>query len=174
LIRHWRSPSPRKRMNDSNRPRKNSSARENIGLRHQSQHSVSSLSLEDRTTITNPAHLFQRSHSNASISTERSNEYNGNLIEKKIVFQTAHRRSSVSGLDESTVPRLVYNTSYGGKMQFYINKEENSIGRREQNDIVLNDFKVSKKHAVILKTSTGYFSCAKSDMLLKMLAPPMA
>lgn len=43
-------------------------------------------------------------------------------------------------------------------MLFYINKDENSIGRRDQNDIVLNDFKVSKKHAVIIKTSTGYLT----------------
>ncbi|KAJ3304525.1 hypothetical protein HDV03_002734 [Kappamyces sp. JEL0829] len=41
-------------------------------------------------------------------------------------------------------------------MQFYINKDENTIGRREANDIVLNDFKVSKNHAIIVKTPTGY------------------
>lgn len=136
--------------------------RDNVGLR---QHSVSSslnslaLDQQERATITNPSSLFHsRTPSNASIATDRSLEARyEEQPDKKLIFATNHRRSSVpGGLDSSSSPYLVYNTSYGGKMTFYVNKNETTVGRRDQNDICLNDFKVSKSHAVIKKTEKGY------------------
>lgn len=135
-------------------PRNSRSLRENIGLRrYNSHHSISSL--EDRTTLTTPLALFQRS--NSTTSTDRSFDQSrpDQAAGQKIIFQTAPRRSSLSGLDINSSPRLVFDTSYGGKMEFLINKDENSIGRRDDNDIVLHDVKVSKRHAIIVKTTKG-------------------
>lgn len=154
-----------KRMSEgynSRRQRSNtagSGGRDSVGLRQHNLASMNSLSLDqERATITNPSSLFHsRTPSNASIATERSDYRFEEETDKKLIFATNHRRSSVpGGMDEqSSSPSLVYNTSYGGKMTFYINKNETTIGRRDQSDIVLNDFKVSKKHAVIEKTEKG-------------------
>ena len=62
----------------------------------------------------------------------------------KIFLQTGPRNSNV---EANSV--LVYNTTYGGKMEFPLNKEELTIGRKGTNDIVLSDGKISKLHATI-------------------------
>lgn len=140
----------------SYRPRTSSSTRDlNVGLRN---HSVASG--EERSTLTNPSNLFQRSNSAASIETQYSRFYgfeeqNEQPTTHKIFIPTAPRRSSNAEFEQHATPRLVYNTSYGGKMEFAINKDENTIGRREGNDIVLGDERVSKDHAIIVKTAKG-------------------
>ncbi|KAJ2994947.1 hypothetical protein HDV02_001176 [Globomyces sp. JEL0801] len=138
------------------RPR-TSSHRESVGLR---QHNSSS-SIEERVTLTNPASLFPgRSNSTASIATDTdtvTRTGNDDLVDsnQKIIFQTTPRRSSISNisLDDINDAKLIYNTSYGGKMEFSLSKDEISLGRREDNDIVLSDVKISKRHALIVKNN---------------------
>jgi hypothetical protein len=72
----------------------------------------------------------------------------------KIILQTQPRRGSVTHDSDSAV--LVYNTSYGGKMKFTLNKPETSIGRKEDNDISLSCAKISKRHASILRKEDRY------------------
>jgi hypothetical protein len=142
------------------RPRTNST-RENVGLRQHSQNlsqSLSQISLEERSTLTTPSALFQRSNSTASINTENSRsdtphfqEENGN---QKIIFQTGARRSSVSKFEEACDAKLIYQTSYGGNVQ--LKKDETTLGRKDDNDIVLSDVKISKRHAVILRNGSRY------------------
>ncbi|KAI8904359.1 hypothetical protein EDD86DRAFT_77856 [Gorgonomyces haynaldii] len=115
---------------------------------------------EERSTVQNPIHLFARSNSSASIQTELMHhiapEKKDEEFNQKIILQTAPRRSSVVG-DEKMVAQLVYNTSYGGKMEFDLTREETTLGRREDNNIVLTDGKISKYHAVVVKNEEGYY-----------------
>lgn len=70
---------------------------------------------------------------------------------------------------------LVYNTTFGGKMIFPLIKSETTIGRKDDNDIVLSDGKISKHHAVIINTNDRYFfRYLILDFILKIITPPMA
>lgn len=142
-------------MSEREYMRRSNSNRENVGIQRYSSHQLQAL--EERSTLTNPAMLFQRSSSTSSIATQRSSEYKSQDHKEpsKIIIPTTSRRSSSNGFEQHQTPTLVYNTSYGGKMQFAINKDENSIGRKEDNDIVLGDERVSKYHASIIKTAKG-------------------
>lgn len=121
---------------------------------------------EDRSTLPTAAHLFTRSGSSSSILTDipsslldrfAAKNLNGDASQK-IILRTAPRRSSVSSGTEPKVAHLVYNTSYGGKMQFELVREETTLGRRDDNDISLSDGKISKYHASIIRAERGYES----------------
>jgi pSer/pThr/pTyr-binding forkhead associated (FHA) protein len=70
--------------------------------------------------------------------------------QQKIFLQTTGPRGRKVKSSENNVV-LVYNTTFGGKMVFPLEKVETSIGRKDNNDIVLSDSKISKKHAIIIK-----------------------
>jgi hypothetical protein len=140
---------------------RSSSARENVGLRTHSQN-LSNPSLDERTTLTTVDRLFQRSNSTASIKTDtsrndtprlREREYEGE--KQQILFQTAPRRSSWTKIEDA---KFICNTSYGGKMEFPLIKNETFLGRNADNDIILPDVKVSKRHALIVKDRSGYLN----------------
>jgi adenylate cyclase len=59
--------------------------------------------------------------------------------------------------NQGKVAKLVYNTSYGGKMVFELAKDETTMGRREDNHISLSDGKISKYHASIIRNPNGKF-----------------
>ena len=115
---------------------------------------------DERTTLTTPSALFQTANSSTSIDTNLNNEYppfnqkDGNS-NQKIIFQTAPRRGSVSKRHLGCNAKLIYNTSYGGKMEFMLMNEHTTLGRQPENDIVLSDVKISKRHAVISKRGQG-------------------
>ncbi|KAI8848884.1 hypothetical protein BC829DRAFT_393256 [Chytridium lagenaria] len=70
----------------------------------------------------------------------------------KIILHTTPRRSSV----KTQPAQLVSYTSFGGKNHFPLVREETSIGRKDDNHIVLLCNKISKHHAVVKKTDNGY------------------
>ncbi|TPX42400.1 hypothetical protein SeLEV6574_g05624 [Synchytrium endobioticum] len=88
-----------------------------------------------------------------------------------IVLNTAERRSGMDGVlmrsntHDSMIgevqmkqpARVVYYTSHGSRVNFYLQKDESTIGRKEDNTIVLSDAKISKYHASIKKTEIGFF-----------------
>jgi pSer/pThr/pTyr-binding forkhead associated (FHA) protein len=156
---------------------RSSSTREHVGLRQYSQ-SQSTTSLDERTTLTNPAALFQRSNSTASINTDTSRSdtprFEDDTTNQKIIFQTGPRRSSVSriGMDDPTEAKLIYQTSYGGNVEFLLIKDETTLGRKDDNDIVLSDVKISKRHAVITKSGSRYFY-SYSGILSEIQIPQM-
>jgi hypothetical protein len=72
----------------------------------------------------------------------------------KYILHTTPRRTSVTTENISKdgkvkAARLVYSTSFGGKMNFTLAREETTIGRKEDNHIVLTCAKISKYHAVM-------------------------
>ena len=73
----------------------------------------------------------------------------------KIVLHTTGPRGKGHSPQDNAV--LVYNTTFGGKMIFPLNKKEISIGRKDDNDIVLSDGKISKHHAIIVNLDDRYF-----------------
>ncbi|TPX32988.1 hypothetical protein SmJEL517_g04037 [Synchytrium microbalum] len=81
----------------------------------------------------------------------------------RIVLNTAERRSGVDGLlrgesySVKQPARVVYYTSHGSRVNFYLQKDESTIGRKEDNTIVLSDAKISKYHASIKKTDIAFF-----------------
>ncbi|RKO84991.1 nucleotide cyclase, partial [Blyttiomyces helicus] len=78
----------------------------------------------------------------------------------RIIMHTAPRRSSVTNLRNGKTgqpARLQLLTSHGGKMHFRLDRDETTIGRKDDNGIVLTCTKISKRHAVVLRTSDGYF-----------------
>ena len=93
---------------------------------------------------------------NGSLTETNSNDFPLIRPEQphKLIMQTTPRRSSLSP-ENDTIAKLVYSTSYGGKMDFQLVRNETKIGRREDNHIILHDGKISKYHAAILKTQTG-------------------
>ncbi|KAI8910758.1 hypothetical protein BC831DRAFT_492691 [Entophlyctis helioformis] len=108
-----------------------------------------------RTDISRPDtpladdHLSHRHPSIASTSNGQP------AAAQKIIFQTAPRRSSTSGKG-STPAKFVYKTSFGGVVEFQLSKEITTIGRKDDNDIVLTDNKTSKYHAEVTHTTDGY------------------
>ncbi|KAL2916424.1 hypothetical protein HK105_203854 [Polyrhizophydium stewartii] len=73
-----------------------------------------------------------------------------------IAFQTAPRRSSAAARAAANGAKLVTHTSYGGIMEFELARDVTTIGRKEDNVIVLSDGKISKYHAEIVHTKDGY------------------
>jgi hypothetical protein len=130
---------------------RSSSTREYIGLRKHSA-STANANGDDRTTLTTPAGLFNRANSTASIDT------NADLgkYPTDIWVPTAPRRGSLTNQDNSNTAKLIYHTSYGGRMEFALVKDETIMGRKEGNDIVLSDVKISKRHASIQKRGQRY------------------
>ena len=110
-------------------------------------------SQDDRTTLTTPSALF---NSSTTIDTTEYPQFNSKEGTQKIIFQTAPRRGSVSKRNQGPNAKLIYNTSYGGKMEFMLTNEHTSLGRQPENDIVLSDVKISKRHAVIAKRGQGF------------------
>lgn len=55
-----------------------------------------------------------------------------------------------------TLPRLIVSDSSGGVREVEIAKPEFTMGRHSDNDLVLFDSRVSRRHARILKTPQGY------------------
>lgn len=74
---------------------------------------------------------------------------------QRIILQTAPRRGSQANISAA---KLVYNTSYGGKMVFELTKEQTTLGRREDNNICLSDGKISKYHAVVKRQQNGRYT----------------
>jgi adenylate cyclase len=70
---------------------------------------------------------------------------NSPRFSQKIILHTGQRRSSAAPFHA----RLSYVTSFGGKVDFNIVKDKTTIGRRDDNDIVLTCAKISKYHAVV-------------------------
>jgi adenylate cyclase len=105
-----------------------------------------------RETIPTTDSMFHRSPTAQSILNDTN--------DKRIIFQTSQRRSTIT-LEK--VAKLVYNTSYGGKMEFELIKDETSLGRREDNDICLSDVKISKFHASIIKKDNVYYVMDKNS-----------
>ncbi|KAJ3194269.1 hypothetical protein HK101_003114 [Irineochytrium annulatum] len=70
----------------------------------------------------------------------------------KIILHTTPRRSSV----KNQPAQLVSATSFGGTNHFPLIREETYIGRKDDNQIVLNCNKISKYHAVVKRTDNGY------------------
>jgi adenylate cyclase len=67
-------------------------------------------------------------------------------------MQTGYRRGSEPEVSlEDFGAKLIYNTTYGGKMSFDLNRSETTIGRKDDNNINLSCAKISKYHATILK-----------------------
>lgn len=78
----------------------------------------------------------------------------------RLLLHTAPRRSSVSkgSMQNDKQPaRLVYQTAFGGKMNFLLLRDETAIGRKEDNHIVLTCAKISKYHAVITRNDFGFW-----------------
>ncbi|KAJ3315695.1 hypothetical protein HDV04_002109 [Boothiomyces sp. JEL0838] len=132
------------------RPRTSSSGRD-VGLRQNNS------SFEERTTLTNPTNLFQRSNSTISVVTDTSRSDTPNELANQVqnlIIQTQQRGSE----SDQMSAKLIYHTNYGGKMEFTLRKNETTIGRsKDINDINLPDFKISKRHASVIKTAEGYF-----------------
>ncbi|KAI8800595.1 hypothetical protein BJ742DRAFT_840892 [Cladochytrium replicatum] len=84
---------------------------------------------------------------------------------QKIILQTTERRGKLLLNDNGFQPaRLVYHTTYGGKMNWQLSKTgETTIGRKDDNTVVLSDAKISKYHAVIKKTEQGYVVTDKNS-----------
>ncbi|MEJ2008695.1 MAG: SpoIIE family protein phosphatase [Acidobacteriota bacterium] len=55
-----------------------------------------------------------------------------------------------------SLPRLIVSDSSGGVREIEIGKDEFTMGRQGDNDLVLFDSRVSRRHARILKTPQGY------------------
>lgn len=82
---------------------------------------------------------------------------NFNAIEKTEIdrkFPLLETRDKLDNDDK--VPYLVYYPSYGGCIKFAIKKKETLIGRKEGNDIYLSDVTISKFHASVFRSETGY------------------
>lgn len=77
--------------------------------------------------------------------------------QQKIFLQTTGPRGRKVKSSENDVV-LVYNTTFGGKMVFPLEKKETTIGRKDNNDIVLSDGKISKHHAIIIKNNDRFVS----------------
>ncbi|KAL2916432.1 hypothetical protein HK105_203862 [Polyrhizophydium stewartii] len=77
---------------------------------------------------------------------------------KRLVLPTTLQTASSSSAQNAdpNCARLVYLTSYGGKMQFPLADDETTIGRKDDNHIVLTDPKISKFHASIVRTDSGH------------------
>ncbi|KAJ3279672.1 hypothetical protein HK104_001256 [Borealophlyctis nickersoniae] len=127
--------------------------------------SVDSTTSNTPSVVTNITQLYDQPNGNAGgISSNSSNgsvasTANGGGSGQKIILHTGHRRSSVPDIAKrgglSHPARLVYHTSHGGKMNFEL-EEETTIGRKDDNTIVLTCAKISKRHAVIRRTEKGY------------------
>ncbi|KAJ1551354.1 hypothetical protein HK096_000791, partial [Nowakowskiella sp. JEL0078] len=81
------------------------------------------------------------------------------LSASKIILQTTERRGRLINdrPDGSQPARLVYYTVYGGRMNWNLSEtEETTIGRKDDNKVVLSDVKISKYHASIKKSDKGY------------------
>ncbi|KAI8607547.1 hypothetical protein BC830DRAFT_1175211, partial [Chytriomyces sp. MP71] len=83
-----------------------------------------------------------------------------NKHQSRIVLHMAPRRSDSNNVMQ---PAQFFNyTSFGGKNHFPLIREETSIGRNNNNHIVLNDPKISKYHAIVKRVvtegeKTGYY-----------------
>ena len=80
---------------------------------------------------------------------------------KLVVHATSSRTDGGTGgkgeaIPESEAPRLVYMTSYGSKVTYPLVWEETTIGRKDDNQIVLTDATISKCHASVLRKPDGY------------------
>ncbi|KAJ1512369.1 hypothetical protein HMI54_008474 [Coelomomyces lativittatus] len=72
---------------------------------------------------------------------------------------SAYRRSVLHPPPPPPVPdaKLVYTAPQGGRTFFMLTREVTSIGRKEDNHIVLSCAKISKHHALIERTEHAYF-----------------
>ncbi|KAJ3329039.1 hypothetical protein HDU76_008759 [Blyttiomyces sp. JEL0837] len=79
---------------------------------------------------------------------------------RSFALPSAPRRSSLTRLDKRgtlQAAQLINETSYGGKLRFYLIREKTTIGRRDDNDVTLQDSQVSKFHAIVERRDTGYY-----------------
>jgi hypothetical protein len=91
--------------------------------------------------------------------------------QQKIFLQTTGPRG-IKGNSQNDIV-LVYNTTFGGKMVFPLEKKETTIGRKDNNDIVLSDGKISKKHAIIIKNDDRYFDDLIIDFISRIITHQM-
>ena len=81
---------------------------------------------------------------------------------KKLVLpSSSNSGTSAKGkgepIPEDEAPRLVYLTSYGSKVTYPLIWEECTIGRKEENQIVLTDSTISKIHASVYRKPDGVY-----------------
>ncbi|KAI8836756.1 hypothetical protein CcCBS67573_g05249 [Chytriomyces confervae] len=74
-----------------------------------------------------------------------------NKHQSKIVMHMTPRRSSVTAKSVLQPAEFFNYTSFGGKNHFTLMRDETTIGRNNNNHIVLNDPKISKYHACVIK-----------------------
>lgn len=115
----------------------------------------------DRATITDAATLLAEASNSRKDSLPATPQMSRNVsrvpspLAQKYIVHTAPRRSSVSdtltkdALQKKLAARLVYSTSFGGKMNFNLARDETTIGRKDDNHIVLSCVKISKYHALM-------------------------
>ncbi len=66
-----------------------------------------------------------------------------------------HSQGRGQTIPESEAPRLVYLTSYGSKVTYPLVWEETTIGRKDDNQIVLTDATISKCHCSVFRKADG-------------------
>lgn len=94
------------------------------------------------------------SRSRLAAADEGNSRGSPSLMSGKEIVLSGSKKSigeAVASPTTDTFARLEYMTSYGGKMTFAIEADETFIGRKDDNDVVLTDPKISKRHATILK-----------------------
>lgn len=97
---------------------------------------------------------------------------------KKFAIQSStasgsSRQGAGSSIPEEIAPRLIYLTSYGSKVTYPLIWEECTIGRKDDNQIILTDATISKCHCSVFRKSDGY-SCSNSASMLSTESPLMA
>ncbi|KAJ3291532.1 hypothetical protein HDU76_007260 [Blyttiomyces sp. JEL0837] len=86
---------------------------------------------------------------------------------RSFALHTAPRRSSLTRLDKRgtlQAAQFINDTSFGGKNHFPLIREETSIGRKDDNHIVLLDGKVSKYHAIVQRKENGVIILTLDDV----------
>jgi hypothetical protein len=79
-----------------------------------------------------------------------------------VYIETNRRRNSVGDRTAPALPQLIYVNEEDREQRFTLDKEVNTIGRKEGNDIILNFINVSKQHAIVERTDAGYNNCGSS------------
>lgn len=97
--------------------------------------------------------IFNTTPRRSSVDNSSSSSSNNNIPVNGISngFGKMNMNGGGAGGSRFESARLVYYTSLGGKTSFSLFHNQTTIGRREDNHIVLHDAKISKYHAVIEK-----------------------
>lgn len=81
--------------------------------------------------------------------------------DKKFALQPLQNSGQSQGkgvaIPEAEAPRLVYLTSYGSKVTYPLIWEETTIGRKDDNQIVLTDATISKCHCSVFRKADGVY-----------------